>query len=193
MKRIIFATLGLALLLGLGAGIALPAKDASAQQTQRQMPMTGQGRMPMMGQGQMPMMGQGRMPMMGQGQMPMMGQGQMPAKDASAQQTQGQMPMMGHGMMPMMGHGMMGQGMGGQGKMAPGMGPWVVPIKHLSTDEVRHFLEHRLAVQGYKRLKVGSVEDQDNGTISAEIVSVEGSLVQRLEVDRHTGLITQVE
>ncbi len=153
MNRVIISTLGLALLLGLGAGIALPAKDASAQQTQ----------------------------------------GQMPAKDESAQQTQGQMPMMGHGMMPMMGHGMMGQGMGGQGKMAPGMGPWVVPIKHLSTDEVRHFLEHRLAVQGYKRLKVGSVEEKDNGTISAEIVSVEGSLVQRLEVDRHTGLIMQVE
>ena len=161
MKRIIISTLGLALLLGLGAGIALPAKDASAQQTQ--------------------------------GQMPMMGQGQMPAKDESAQQTQGQMPMMGHGMMPMMGHGMMGQGMGGQGKMAPGMGPWVVPIKHLSTDEVRHFLEHRLDGQGYKRLKVGSVEEKDNGTISAEIVSVEGSLVQRLKVDRHTGLITHVE
>ena len=161
MKRIIFATLGLALLLGLGAGIALPAKDASAQQTQRQMPMTGQGRMPMMGQGQMPMQGQSQMPMMGQGQM----------------------PMMGHGMMPMMGHGMMRQG----------MVPRVVPIKHLSTDEVRHFLEHRLGVQGYKRLKVGSVEEQDNGTISAEIVSVEGPLVQRLEVDRHTGLITQVE
>ncbi len=147
MKRIIISTLGLALLLGLGAGIAMPAKDANAQQTQGQMPMMGQG----------------------------------------------QMPMMGHGMMPMMGHGMMGQGMGGQGKMAPGMGPWVVPIKHLSTDEVRHFLEHRLDGQGYKRLKVGSVEEKDNGTISAEIVSVEGSLVQRLEVDRHTGLIMQVE
>ncbi len=149
MKRIIISTLGLALLLGLGAGIALPAKDASAQQTRGQMPMMGQDQMPMMRHG-----------------------------------------MMRHGMMR---HGMMGQGMGGQGKMAPGMGPWVVPIKHLSTDEVRHFLEHRLDGQGYKRLKVGSVEEKDNGTISAEIVTVEGSLVQRLEVDRHTGLIMQVE
>jgi hypothetical protein len=183
MKRIIVSALDLVLLLGLGAGIALPAKDASAQQTQGQMPMKDasaqqtQGQMPMKDasaqqtQGQMPMTGQGQMPMMGHGMMPMMGQGQM----------------------PMMGHGMMRQGMGGQGKMAPGMGPWVVPIKHLSTDEVRHFLEHRLDGQGYKRLKVGSVEEKDNGTISAEIVSVEGSLVQRLEVDRHTGLIMQVE
>ncbi len=65
MKRIIISTLGLALLLGLGAGIAMPAKDASAQQTQGQMPMMGQGQMPakdasaQQTQGQMPMMGQG--------------------------------------------------------------------------------------------------------------------------------------
>lgn len=115
---------------------------------------------------------------------------------ASADQTQGQMPMMGQGQMPMMGQGqmpMMGHGMGGQEKMAPGMGPRVVPIKHLSTDDVRHFLEHRLDGQGYKRLKVGPVEEKDNGTIVAEIVTAEGSLVQRLEVDRHTGLIKQVD
>jgi hypothetical protein len=113
-------------------------------------------------------------------QMPMMGQGQM--------------PMMGHGMMGQgMGHGMMGHGMGGQGKMAPGMGPRVVPIKHLSTDDVRHFLEHRLDGQGYKRLKVGPVEEKDKATIVAEVVTAEGSLVQRFEVDRHTGIIKQVD
>ncbi len=88
---------------------------------------------------------------------------------------------------------MKGHGMGGQGKMAPGMGPRVVPIKHLSIDDVRHFLEHRLDGQGYKRLIVGTVEENDNGTIIAEIVTAEGSLVQRLEVDRHTGLIKQVD
>ncbi len=134
MKRIIISTFGLVLLLGLGAGIALPAKDAGAQQAQ--------------------------------GQHQMMGQDQMPMK---------------------------GHGMGGQGKMAPGMGPRVVPIKHLSIDDVRHFLEHRLDGQGYKRLIVGTVEENDNGTIIAEIVTAEGSLVQRLEVDRHTGLIKQVD
>ena len=112
---------------------------------------------------------------------------------AAAQQAQGQMPMMGQGQMPMMGHGMMRQGMGGQGKMAPGMGPRVVPIKHLSTDDVRHFLEHRLDGQGYKRLKVGPVEEKDKATIVAEVVTAEGSLVQRFEVDRHTGIIKQVD
>ena len=139
MKRIIFSTFGLPLLLGLGAGIALPAKEAAAQQ------------------------------------------------------AQGQHQMMGQDQMPMKGHGMMRQGMGGHKKMAPGMGPRVVPIKHLSTDDVRHFLEHRLDGQGYKRLKVGPVEAKDNGTVVAEIVTAEGSLVQRLEVDQHTGLIKHID
>ena len=145
MKRHIFSAFALALLLGLGAGVALPAKDAAAQQTQGQHQMMGQDQMPMKGQGQMPMKGHDKM-------------------------RQGTGPMMG-----------------------PGMGPRVVPIKHLSIDDVRHFLEHRLDGQGYKRLKVGTVEETDKNTIGAEIVTADGSLVQRLEVDRHTGLIKQVE
>ncbi len=112
------------------------------------------------GQGQMPMMGQGQMPMMGQGQMPMMGQGQM--------------PMMGSGQMPMMGQG-----------MSPGM---MQPLaKDLSASDVQHMIEHRLAWQGNPNLKVGKVEEKDDHTIVAEIVTKEGSLVQRLEVDRHRG------
>jgi uncharacterized protein involved in copper resistance len=171
LKTLKCAAPALALFLGIYTAIA--SLPASAAAHQGQMPMMGHG------QSQMPMMGHGQMPMMGHGQMPMMGHGQM--------------PMMGHGMMPMMGHGMMRRGMGGQGKMAPGMGPRVVPIRHVSTDEVRHFLEHRLDGQGYKRLKVGPVEEKDNGTIVAEIVTAEGSLVQRFEVDRHTGIIKQVD
>ncbi len=106
----------------------------------------------------------------------------LPAKEAAAHHAQGQMSMMGCAVMP--------QGMGPM--MGLGMGPKVVPIKHLSTDDVGHFLERRLDGQGNKRLKVGSVEEKDNATIAAEIVSADGSLVQRLEVDRHTGLIEQV-
>ena len=144
MKRIIISAFGFALWLGLGAAIALPAKDAAAHQTKGQHQMMGQD----------------------------------------------QMPMKGHGMG---GQGKMAPGMGGHKKMAPGMGPRVVPIKHLSTDDVRHFLEHRLDGQGYKRLKVGTVEAKDNGTVVAEIVTAEGSLVQRLEVDQHTGLIKHID
>ncbi|MEX2009469.1 MAG: hypothetical protein WEC41_04695 [Dongiaceae bacterium] len=119
--------------------------------------------------------------------------------------------MMGPGMMGpgMMGPGMMGPGMTGPGMMGqqpgPGMGPgmmgqgpgfgmgpggsFVMPLaRDLSADEVRHMLEHRLAWHGNERLKIGTVEEKDADTIVAEIVTVDGSLVQRLEVDRHTGV-----
>ena len=122
-------------------------------------------------------------------------------------------PGMGPGMMmgQGMGPGPMGQGMGpgmmgmgpdmGPGMMAPGMGPrvggWsglegrrVMPTMQLSTDDVRKFLERHLAVLGNERLKVGNVEAMDDDTITAEVVTVDDSLVESFEVDRHTGLIS---
>ncbi len=113
-----------------------------------------------------PMMGEGQTPMMGQGQMPMMGSGQM--------------PMMGSGQTPMMGQG-----------MSPGM---MQPLaKDLSASDVQHMIEHRLAWQGNPNLKVGKVEEKDDHTIVAEIVTKEGSLVQRLEVDRHRGSMRPIQ
>ena len=110
--------------------------------------------------------GQGQTPMMGQGQAPMMGQGQM--------------PMMGSGQMPMMGQG-----------MSPGM---MQPLaKDLSASDVQHMIEHRLAWQGNPNLKVGKMEEKDDHTIVAEIVTKEGSLVQRLEVDRHRGSMRPIQ
>ena len=98
---------------------------------------------------------------------------------------------MGQGMMGrgMMGRGMMGQGMMDQGMMGHGSGEGVVPSKHLSADDVRHFLEHRLARRGNNQLKLGEVKEQDDDTIIANIVTVDESLVQRLKVDRHTGMM----
>lgn len=104
--------------------------------------------------------------------------------------------MMGPGMM---GQGMMGPGMGGKGMMGPGFGRGpghgdrVTPMKHLTTDDVRHFLEHRLEMRGNKRLEVGEVKEADEDKIVAEITTVDGSLVERLEVDRHTGQMRHVE
>jgi len=98
---------------------------------------------------------------------------------------------MGPGMMGpgMMGPGMMGQGMGpgmmGQGMMGPG-GMAALP-KDLSIDEVRHMLEHQLTAQGNPNLKLGKVEEKDADTIVAEIVTTNGSIVQRFQVNRHTG------
>ena len=113
--------------------------------------------------------------------------------------------MMGPGMMGpgMMGPGMMGPGMmpmmqqmhrdtKGQGMMGPGHGSRVVPQQDLSSDDVRHFLEHHLAMQGNPRLKVGEINEKDDDTVVADIVTTDGALVDRFEVDRHTGQMKRV-
>jgi hypothetical protein len=44
-----------------------------------------------------------------------------------------------------------------------------------------------LAWHGNDRLQIGEVTEQDEDTIMADIETVDGSLVQRLAVDRQTG------
>ncbi len=104
----------------------------------------------------------------------------------------------GHGMMGQapMGPGMMGQGMGpgmmmGRGMVGQGPGTMALP-QDLSVESVRHMLEHQLAWQGNPNLKLGNVEEKDEDTILAEIVTRDGSLVRRLQVDRHTGMMQPV-
>jgi hypothetical protein len=105
--------------------------------------------------------------------------------------------MMGSGMMGrggMMGHGMMGGAMMGPGSYgAPDDADRVVPGKDLTVDDVRHFLDHRLEMGGNKRLKLGDVKAADDDRIIADITTVDGSLVERLEVDRHSGEMHAVE
>ena len=101
---------------------------------------------------------------------------------------------MGQNMMcPMMRSGMMGSGMMGSGMMRGGMGALfgsrVTPVMNLSIDDVRGYLASQLEGLNNKRLKVGDIKAGD-GTITADIVTVDNSLVQRLKVDRHTGAIT---
>ena len=122
--------------------------------------------------------------------------------DQTGQQTE-QPPMDGA---PMTG-GMMGQskqGMGSgmmQGGMCSGMmqggmgsgggaifGSRATPMMNLSVDDVRGYLAVQLDRLNNKRLKVGDIKSED-GTITADIVTVDNSLVQRLKVDRHTGII----
>jgi len=117
----------------------------------------------------------------------MMGQGMM----GSSQTQQTGQPMMGG--CPMMG-GMMGQGMIGmmQGGMGPGkggiFGSRVTPMMSLSVEDVRGYLSVQLDNLNNKRLKIGDIKAED-GTITADIITVDNSLVQRLKVDRHTGAI----
>jgi len=96
------------------------------------------------------------------------------------------------------GYGMMhGQGQGyGPGMMqghGGGFGPYGdcqnkrTLDKPLTVDDVRANLEANLERQGNDRLKVGKVESKDDKTITAEIVTVDDSLVRTIEIDKTTG------
>ena len=87
----------------------------------------------------------------------------------------------------MMGKGMMGAGMM-QGGMGALFGARVTPMMNLSVEDVRGYLGVQLDRLGNKRLKIGDIKS-DDGTITADIVTVDDSLVQRLKVNRHTGAI----
>lgn len=84
----------------------------------------------------------------------------------------------------MTGQGMMGQGMtGGWGRVQPAM--------NLSSNDVKAYFTNWLTAQGNPHLKLGNVAEKDADTITAEIVTQDGSLSQRFAVDRHTGTLGQ--
>lgn len=87
--------------------------------------------------------------------------------------------------------GMMGSHHMGRGMMGHGLR--VRPIQHLSVDDVTHFFGHFLQRRGNKRLKLGEVTKKDEDTITVQIVTVDGSLVQTFEVDRHSGVAKRTE
>ena len=62
--------------------------------------------------------------------------------------------------------------------------------RELSVEEVRQVMEGRLAWRGNKRLKLGKVEAKDAKTIVVEVVTVDNSLVRRMEIDRKSGRIS---
>ncbi len=128
-------------------------------------PTGGQGRGAMIGEGGMMGQGYGEQGMTGYrfGHGGMMGPGQ------------------GYGHGGMMGPGMMGQG-GFTGMAAP-------LAEDLSSDGVRHMMEHRVARTGNPNLKVGEIVEQDEDTITADVVTQDDSLVRRFMVDRHTGMM----
>ena len=79
-----------------------------------------------------------------------------------------------------------------QGGMSPGTGGMfgarVTPMMFLSVEDVRSYLALQLDRLNNKRLKIGDV-NVDDGAITADIVTVDNSLVQRIKVDRRTGII----
>ena len=85
----------------------------------------------------------------------------------------------------------MPKGMMGPGMMQGGMGAIFgspVPMMNLSPEDVRGYLGAQLDRLNNKRLKVGDIK-ADDGSITADIVTVDNSLVQKLKVDRYTGAI----
>ncbi|MEG3620256.1 hypothetical protein V5T82_17460 [Magnetovibrio sp. PR-2] len=102
----------------------------------------------------------------------------------------------------MQGPGMQGQGMQGQGMQGGGMYGYAMKHGHgkggcqgqaqaldkpLTVEDVRANMEQRLQWRGNDRLKVGEVKDLDDKTIVAEIVTVDDSLVQTIQIDKTTG------
>jgi|TARA_R110000782_G_scaffold132359_2_gene224339 hypothetical protein len=113
---------------------------------------------------------------------------------AASSGNQSQMPMMGGygmmGQMPMMGGpGMIGGQMpmmGGPGMMG-GWGRMQILRRDLKADEVKHMMEHRLVWTGNQDIKLGKVTEKDGDSIEVEIVNKDDKVVQKFEVDRHTG------
>jgi hypothetical protein len=109
----------------------------------------------------------------------------------------GMMP--GYGMMGGYGPGMM-RGYGGGYGMGPGMmqgyggGPGMMygyygnqANLNLTTDQVKQYLERMIR---NPNLTVGDVKEKDADTITADIVTKQGSqLVQRLDFNRHNGFV----
>lgn len=173
------------------AGSVLPeAAEAGTPDTSPGGMMRGM----MMG-GQMPgMMGgdiEGMEGMPGMMGMPGMGQGRMQGG------MMGMCPMM---QKMMQGQGMMRQGMMGRGAMQQraGHGNWLYGLpggqpEETTPETARTWLERQLEQHGNPRLRIGSVERQEEGTVIAEIETVDGSLVQRLAFNRYPGFVRQAE
>ena len=105
--------------------------------------------------------------------------------------------------MPMMEPGMMQQGMMQRGMMmdpgammrpgmmAPRLGwPIAVP-RALTLEEVQEALERLLRQTNNPNIKLGLVEQADDESFRATVVTQEGSLVQTLSIDRFSGAMRQ--
>jgi hypothetical protein len=102
----------------------------------------------------------------------------------------------GYGMGPGAMHGGYGYGMGpgwgarGYGHPCRAWGGQEFGEK-LTKDNVKSFLENRLAYRANPNLKVGKITEKDK-YFEGEIVTKDNSLVQKLQIDKNTGFIRPV-
>jgi hypothetical protein len=64
--------------------------------------------------------------------------------------------------------------------------------EEMTPERVRAWLDRQLAWHGNPRLKIGQIVSAGEDTITAEIVTVDGSLVQKLAFNRYPGLVRQI-
>lgn len=62
----------------------------------------------------------------------------------------------------------------------------------MTPERVHELLGQRLARHGNPRIKIGDISTAADGSITAEIVTVDGSLVQKLAFNRYPGLVRQI-
>ena len=144
--------------------------------------------MRMMGEQDMP--GTMRRQGMGQG----MGQGMMGQQGMMRERMMGEQDMPGTMRREGMGQGMMGQMHMGM----PGGDPLLYGSPHLTPEEmtperVQELLEQRLDYHGNPRLQLGEIAEAEDGSITAEILTTDGALVQKLAFNRYPGLVRQLD
>lgn len=116
------------------------------------------------------------------------------------------MPMMGEGRAPGMMGGAMGPGMMGGNAMpmvqmmrGHGLGPGALyglpqgAVPEMTPARVETFLSHLLERHGNPRLELGDISEAEDGSITAEIVTIDGSVVQRLSFNRYPDLFRQID
>ena len=90
----------------------------------------------------------------------------------------------------MVGPGIVGPGVLGLGLTGPGWG-YIMPSFNLTINDVKAAIERWLAAWGNPHVKLGKITE-GRDTITAEIVTQDNSLVERIEVDKQTGLYHMV-
>ena len=76
--------------------------------------------------------------------------------------------------------------------MMRGQGP-MAPVDKLTENHVRTMLENDLSWQGNSRLKVGDVKTGEDGNIIGDILTQDGTLVDRWSVDPDNGSMQRVQ
>lgn len=170
-----------------------PATPGDAPPTAAPGGMPGMGMMtPEMIQMMQRMMGQGGMPGMPSGTA-----GQATPESGAAPGITGQTPVAGMMMCPMiqmMRGGQAGTGMTGMmGAQGIFLGTPLGTPEEMTEDRARALLEQQLTSLGNPRLRLGEIGTAADGSITAEIVTVDGSLVQKLAFNRFPGLVRQID